>query len=141
MQVTINDVRYAVHDALAAAFPTVTVSSVAPNPPLESPYFLVRLLEFTQTQELGNRYRRSLPFVVQYVAAQQSIDDKYAIAEVMMAVLKYVTVGGYQLPGQSLSIAMIDGELHLFVTYAMLVQEQLPDSPKMQQLEEGTTVG
>lgn len=140
MQITINDVRLAVHHALGTAFPAVVISSVEPNPALDDPYFLVRLLEFTQAHELGDRYRRSFPFVIQYVAAEQSIDDKYEVAEQMMAAVKQITVGSHGLSGKSLRIEMIEGELHVFVTYTMLVREQQAELPKMQSLEEGIAV-
>lgn len=138
--ITINDVRYAMHHALEAAFPTVTISSVEPNPPIDTPYCLVRLLEFTQAQELGNRYRRSFPFSIVYMDAEQEMDDKYRIAEEMIAAVKELELGSSRLSGQNVKVEIIEGKLHLFITYTMLVREQQLRSPIMKNLEEGIVV-
>lgn len=136
MQVTINDVRYAVHAALDNAFPGIKVSGEEIKQNLNHPRFFVRLLEPAHTQELGNRYKRDLPFAIRYFAADRANADMYNMAEQLTSVLKWITVGGRHLPGQSMSFQIVDEVLHFFVTYQMLVYEKHPEGAKMMTLKQ-----
>lgn len=140
MQITINDVRFALHQALSAAFPPISITSVETSPSLNAPYFLVHLLEFTQVQEYGRRYRRSFPFVIRYVTAEESVDAQYEKAEQVVEAIKVITIEGCKLTGQQIRIEMIEENLHFFITYEMLVREQELESEKMQQIEGGIAV-
>ncbi|WP_240941339.1 DUF6838 family protein [Paenibacillus sp. HB172176] len=138
-QVTVNDVRNAVEAALAAEMPDIPISDTETNAGLESPYFYVRLLEPVYTQELGRRYRCEFPFDVRYYSQEQGDDQRYDIAEQAMAALRRIEVGGAQCPGNAIKFGIIDEVLHVYVTYSMLLWEQLPQETKMQSLvqEEG----
>lgn len=136
MQVTINDVRYAVHAALDKAFPDIAVSGEEIKQSLDPPRFFVRLLEPAHTQELGRRYRRDHPFVVRYFAPERANADMYGMAEQLTAALKWIMIGGRQWPGQSMRFEIIDEVLHFFVTYSLLVWEEKSYAPKMQRLEQ-----
>ncbi|MNP64613.1 hypothetical protein D3C76_1601230 [compost metagenome] len=96
----------------------------------------MRLLEPAHTQELGRRYRRDLPFVVRYFSLGRANEDMYDMAEQLTSVLKWITVGGRQVPGQDMSFQIVDEALHFFVSYSMLVWEHEPEQPKMQTLEQ-----
>jgi hypothetical protein len=136
VQVTINDVRYAVNAVLDSAFPNIPIAGEEIKQNLHPPHFFVRLLEPAHTQELGRRYRRDLPFVVRYFLPERANDDMYDMAEQLTAALKWITIGGRQWPGQGMTFQIIDEVLHFFVTYSLLVWEQLPDDPKMQEIEQ-----
>ncbi|MNW41163.1 hypothetical protein D3C74_182920 [compost metagenome] len=136
MQVTINNVRYAVHAALDTAFPNIPISGEEIKQNLNPPRFFVRLLQPAHTQELGNRYRRDHPFVIRYFAPERANADMYDMAEQLTSVLQWITVGSRQVPGQGISFQIVDEVLHFFVTYSMLIWEQLPEQPKMQTLEQ-----
>ncbi|MFK4171047.1 DUF6838 family protein [Paenibacillus lautus] len=136
MQVTFNDVRYAVQAALDTAFPSIPISGEEIKQHLDPPRFFVRLLKPAHTQELGRRYRRDHPFVVRYFAPERSNDDMYDMAEQLTDALKWITVGGRNWPGRGMDFQIIDEVLHFFVTYSLLVWEQPPDDPKMQKLEQ-----
>ncbi|MMZ68253.1 hypothetical protein D1872_309160 [compost metagenome] len=58
------------------------------------------------------------------------------MAEQLTSVLKWITVGGRQVPGQDMSFQIVDEALHFFVSYSMLVWEHEPEQPKMQTLEQ-----
>ncbi|HIW31935.1 MAG TPA: hypothetical protein IAA29_04025 [Candidatus Paenibacillus intestinavium] len=133
MQVTINDVRYAVNNALDTAFPDIPVSGEEIKQLLDPPRFFVRLIEPSHTQELGRRYRRHLPFVIRYFTTNN--DDCYAMAEKLTSALKWIDVGG-QVPGYGMRFQIVDEVLHFFVTYSMFVWEQPPNDPKMQTFEQ-----
>jgi hypothetical protein len=136
VQVTINDVRYALYAALDDAFPDIKVSGEEIKQGLKPPRFFVRLIEPAHTHELGYRYRRDLPFVVRYFSPERANDDMYNMAEQLTAALKSITIGDKQVYGQRMSFQIIDEVLHFFVTYTMLVWEQPQAAPKMQVLEQ-----
>lgn len=132
MQITFNDVRYAVHAALDTAFPDVPISGEEIKQDLDPPRFFVRLLEPGHTQELGRRYRRDHPFVVRYFAPERANADMYTMAEQLTTALGWIEVGGHKCPAQGMHFQIIDEVLHFMVTYSLLVWEQPPDDPKMQ---------
>lgn len=136
MQITYNDVRYAVQAALDTAFPNIPISGEEIKQNLDPPRFFVRLLEPSHTQELGRRYRRDHPFVVRYFAPERKNEDMYDMAEKLTDALKWITVGERKWPGQGMDFQIIDEVLHFMVTYSLLVWEQPPDEPKMQTLEQ-----
>lgn len=136
MQVTFNNVRYAVNAALDAAFPDIPVSGEEIKQDLDPPRFFVRLLEPAHTQELGRRYKRNFPFVIRYFSPVQFNDDMYDMAEHLTAALGWIEIGGRQWPGQGMRFQIVDEVLHFFVTYSLLVWEQVPDDPTMQTLEQ-----
>ncbi|WP_019535032.1 phage tail terminator family protein [Paenibacillus ginsengihumi] len=136
MQVTINGVRHAVHEALRETFPLIPVFSEEIEQTHDPPYFVVRLLEPVHTRELGRRYRRDHPFVVRYFSAERSSEDMYSVAEQLTSALKWITIGGSPWPGQGMSFQITDAALQFMVTYRLLVWEQQPDEPKMQHLKQ-----
>lgn len=136
MQITINDVRYAVRTALDAMFPDIPVLDEELEQTPAPPYFFVRLLQSVHTQELSNRYRREYPFVVRYYAAERTNEAMYNMAEQLTTVLKSITVGGQQSSGQGMYFEIVDRVLHFYATYSLLVWEQQPEAAKMQTLKQ-----
>lgn len=139
-QVTFNDVRYAVNEALDAAFPDIPVSGEEIKQNLDPPRFFVRLLEPAHTHELGRRFRRDHPFVVRYFAPGRANADMYDMAERLTTALKWITVVGRQWPGRGMSFQIIDEVLHFFVTYSFLVWEGLDPVELMQKVDERVTM-
>ncbi|OUM96158.1 MAG: hypothetical protein A9Z00_07450 [Thermobacillus sp. ZCTH02-B1] len=76
----INDVRRAVHEALAECFPDIPVADEVQAGPAP-PYFVVRLLESGHVQELDRRFLRQYPFVIEYVDPDATDDDRYDAAD------------------------------------------------------------
>lgn len=136
MEVTINDVRYAVQVALDDAFPDIEVSGEEIKQDLDAPHFFVRLLEPGHTKELGRRYRRDHPFVVRYFSPDRSNNDMYNMGEKLTSVLEWITVGGRVWPGQQMRAEIINEVLHFFVSYNLLVWSRPPEAPHMQTLEQ-----
>jgi len=133
MQVTVNDVRYAVHTSLDAAFPTIPISGEEIKQNLDPPHFFVRLLEPAHTQELGRRFRRELPFAVRYFS-EGGNEDLYAMAETLTAALQRIDVGGRPVAGTNMRFQIVDGVLHFLVDYTLLVWKPAPDEPIMASL-------
>lgn len=136
MEITFNAARYAVHDALDAAFPDIPISGEEIKQDLDPPRFFVRLLEPAHTRELGRRHRRDHPFVIRYFAPARSNEDMYNMGERLTSVLAWIDMGGKKYPGKNMNFQIIDEVLHFMVTYSLLVWEHAPDDPKMQHLEQ-----
>lgn len=134
-QVTINDVRYAVHAALDAAFPSIQIMGEEIKQKLNPPCFWVRLLEPEHTKELGLRYFRIHPFVVRYFAADRKNDTMYTMAEHLMRAIEWIEVGGRKVRGTGMRFEIVDAVLHFFVEYNFHVWAPRQNDPAMASLD------
>jgi 3'-phosphoadenosine 5'-phosphosulfate (PAPS) 3'-phosphatase len=134
-QVTINDVRYAVHAALDAAFPDIPIAGEEIKQNLNPPCFFVKLLEPEHTQELGRRYMRHHPFDVHYFAPDRRNDDMYDMAEKLTTALQQIEVAGRPVRGTGMRFEIVDEVLHFFVEYNFHVWAPQPNDPVMQTLD------
>jgi len=132
--VTFNDVRYAVHAALDAAFPDIPIHDEEIPQELKPPCFFVRLLELEHTQELGRRFLRYHPFVVRYFAQDRSNTAVYEMAERLTEALQQIQVAGRSVRGTGMRFEILDEVLHFFVEYNFHVWATKPDNPAMQTL-------
>lgn len=134
-QVTFNDVRYAVHAALDAAFPNIPIHDEEIPQELKPPCFFVRLLEPEHVQELGRRFFRYHPFVVRYFAQDRSNTAMYDMAERLTEVLQQIVVAGRPVRGTGMRFEIVDDVLHFFVEYNIHVWSSRPDDPAMGSLD------
>ncbi|MBN2980117.1 phage tail terminator family protein [Cohnella algarum] len=134
MQVTINDVIYAVNAALDTAFPDIPIANEEIKQNLDPPRFFVRLLEPAHTQELGRRYRRDMPFVVRYFSPERANEDMYDKAERLTSALEWITIGGRPWPARGMHFEIVDEVLHFFFSLSFIVWIREPEAPKMQEL-------
>jgi 3'-phosphoadenosine 5'-phosphosulfate (PAPS) 3'-phosphatase len=134
-QATINDVRYAVHAALDAAFPDIPIVGEEIKQGLTPPCFFVKLLEPEHTQELGRRFIRYHPFDVHYFAPERSNADMYDMAEQLTAALQQITVAGRPVRGTGMRFEIVDEVLHFFVQYNFHVWAPRPEDPAMAALD------
>lgn len=132
--VTINDIRQAVHAALAESFPDVPVLDGAPEE-TSPPYFVVQLLESGHTQELGRRYMRQFPFSIQYVDPDAGSDDRYDVADNLSDALQWIEVAGRPVRGTDMKFRVEDQVLHFTVEYRIRVWKPAPADPAMQTLD------
>jgi len=134
-QVTINDVRYAVHAALDAAFPDIPIMGEEIKQGLTPPCFFVKLLEPEHFQELGRRFFRYHPFDVQYFATDRSNEAMYDMADRLIEALQQIKVAGRPVRGTKMRFEIVDEVLHFFVEYNFHVWAERPDDPLMQRLD------
>ena len=135
MQITINDVRYAVHAALDVAFPDIPIAGEPIPQNLRPPYFFVQLLEPTHSRELGRRYMRVHPFDVHYFAPGRENAAMYDMADRLTAALEQIMIAGRVVHGTGMRFQVIDGVLHFFVQYSYHVWAPRPEAPAMQTLD------
>ncbi|MFC4601850.1 phage tail terminator family protein [Cohnella hongkongensis] len=135
LQVTLNDFRRAVEEALEAAFPDVAIGSEEAEQP-NAPYFLVRLSEPSHTQELDRRFRWVLPFVIQYFDPERRIDEMHETAERLMTALNPMNAGGRPVRGIGMKWEIEGDALRFYVTYQLFVWAPHEAVPKMRKLEQ-----
>jgi hypothetical protein len=131
--VTFNDLRHAVHTALAAAFPDIPIMEEAGAP--APPCFLVRLISPEHRHVLGRRYLRIHPFDIQFFAAEPQAEQMYAMAEQLTEVLQHIEAGGRQVRGAKMRFEIVDDVLHFFVEYSFHVWAPKADDPLMGALD------
>ncbi|SFF23093.1 hypothetical protein SAMN04487969_11971 [Paenibacillus algorifonticola] len=134
MQVTINDVRHGLMQALDAAFPDIPISGEEIKQELNPPHFFVRLLDVDHTRELGRRYRREHPFVVHYFGPERANHEAYDMAEQLAAALEWITVGGRPAFGQDMDIQVVDGVLLFSVSFRLMVWKKPTVTPPMEKM-------
>lgn len=133
----INDVRRAVHDALAECFPDVPVldGEAAEQEAVNPPCFIVRLLESVHEQELDRRYMRRYPFNIQYVDPDAGDDDRYDAADKLSDALQWIEAAERPVRGTGMKFEIKDQILHFHVEYRIRVWKPVPADPVMQALD------
>lgn len=135
MQVTINDVRYAVIAALNDKFPNSMVTGEENEQNLTLPYYYVHLLEWEQEHEQGRRFMRRHPFDIRYYSDSGTNEDLYTIAEQLVSGLQQIVVAEFTVRGTHIRAQITDEVLHFFVNYDFMVYEMPPERVSMQMLQ------
>lgn len=103
---------------------------------LKEPCFFISVLKPDQTHLLGDRALWRHPFDVLFFPAEPGTNGElYNTAERLMGALRQIALpSGDPLRGTRLSYEAVDGVLHFFVTYSMLVD--IPkERPNMETLD------
>lgn len=132
----LNDIITGIAKALGTAFGSeyrVYKNDVQQG--LTEPCFFIAVLRPEQTQLLGDRAIWRNPFDIHYFPQEPTNEELYAAAVRLMYGLRYITLpDGELLRGRSLSYEVVDGVLHFFVTYNMIVT--IPrELPRMETLD------
>ncbi len=133
--ITINGLRNGIIQNLNYHFPETEIYNEDSGQQPQKPYFLVKLLKGSQTQEMGARYRRVCQFDIQYFGTGSQ--GLYDVAETLYGAVEQVEVDGVRLPASGMSHETIDGILHFPVNYAFLLRKDTPQAPVMQTVEQG----
>lgn len=133
----LNDIITGIANALGTAFgPKYRVYKNDVKQGLTEPCFFVALLKPDQTPLLGDRAIWHNPFDIHFFSKEPATNKElYNVAELLMYGLRYITLpNGNLLRGVSMSYETVDGVLHFFVTYNMIVN--IPkELPTMETLE------
>ncbi|WFB60575.1 DUF6838 family protein [Paenibacillus sp. BR1-192] len=136
LQVNFNDVRYAVHAALDAAFPDVEIMGEEIKQGLTPPCFFVRFLEPEHMHLIGRRYMRYHPMVIRYYAVDQTNASMYSMAEDLTRILERISISGALTKGTGIRFEIVDGVLHFFVEYNFHVMKPKDPAVKMERIEQ-----
>ena len=128
----LNDIITGIAKALGAAFGSeyrVYKNDVQQG--LTEPCFFIATLRPEQTQLLGDRAIWRNPFDIHYFPKEPGTNEElYNAAVRLMYALRYITLpDGDMLRGRSLSYEAVDGVLHCFVSYNLIVTipRELPE--------------
>lgn len=137
VMITVNDVRRAVMSELAARFPDTRVYGEKSAQGFVAPAFFVFMFPVYHTQELGRRYLRRHSFDVHYFpAGDYENDEMHDVAEQLYDVLEIINANGKPIRGTAMRHEIVDGVLHFFVDYSFHVRRELPEVPKMADMEQ-----
>ena len=102
---------------------------------LTEPCFLIRFLNPTKNRHLGSVYKRTNPFVIQYIPSTAEANEECAsILERLFECLEDVTLHGTPVHGTELHGEVTDGILNFNVNYdGFVLKEQ--DVINMETLE------
>ena len=97
---------------------------------LTEPCFFIAVLKPEQTPLLGDRAIWRNPFDIHYFPKEPGTNaELYDVATKLMYYLRYITLpDGDMLRGMSISFEAVDGVLHFFVSYNLIVNipKELP---------------
>jgi len=120
----LNDIITGIAKALDTAFgPDYRVHKNDVKQGLTEPCFFIAVLKPGQTPLLGDRAIWHSPFDIHYFPKGPATNaELYDAATKLMYCLRYITLpDGDMLRGMSISYEAVDGVLHFFVTYCMVV--------------------
>ena len=112
-------------NALIEAFPDVRkIYTEQVKQGLEEPCFIVRCLNPSSEQLVGNRYRLMNLFTVQYLpkSVTDANDEIYGVLDVLYQALEYITVDGALVRGTGMRGDFSNNELTFFVNFNMMVK-------------------
>ncbi|KPU45811.1 hypothetical protein OXPF_06000 [Oxobacter pfennigii] len=131
--ITINIIWDGINEVLNHNFPEVPIVEEI-SPELEKPYFLIKLLQGWQAQELGRRYRRTYSFDIHYFAVNNR--ESHSMAEQLYGIMGLIEIDGAKYRGMNMSHEVIDGVLHFNVDYSFDLKQEIQEYPLMQTMEQ-----
>lgn len=133
-----NQVLQGIADALKTEF-GLRVMAADVEQGLNAPCFFVQMLDTAVKPFPSRRSRWTQPFDVLYFPAPDEERTRlYIIGARALRVLEMISVGGSPLLGRNRHFEIVDGVLHVFVTYSRMFRETDEQDP-MEELE--TTIG
>jgi hypothetical protein len=102
----------------------------------KEPCFFVSLVNHTQKQRIGNRYKENNSIEVLYYPSVEGNKNQecLAVAEGLYELLEYISAEGNLLRGTNLSSKITEGVLHFYVEYNMFVIREEEPEENMEEL-------
>lgn len=100
------------------------------------PCFLIKAVDPSQTQIRGPRYRRDTLFDIHFFPEQNySYSEMHAVSERLFFLLEFIPLlGGDLIHGTHMRYETVDGVLHFFVQYNMIIR-RVEDQDKMEEMD------
>lgn len=124
------NIRQEVVNKLTYLYPDIPIHDETPQEFVE-PYFLVNLLESTQSREINNRYKRVYSFDIQYIA--ETNYECEVLADKLYEDMEYL-LNNYA-KGLKMRHEIVDKVLHFFVEYNIRLVREKEEVPKLNNLE------
>lgn len=133
----LNRVVRAISNTLDEEFPKVEIYVNKIKQDFEEPCFFIQLLNPSEKQILGNRYKQKIDLDIQYFPKNE--DNNWELMEVaqklnnVLEVIK--TEENDLLRGLDRNSQFIDGTLHYFITFKLFVRKIGEEEPFMGDLK------
>jgi hypothetical protein len=123
--------------ALLEAFPGVRVYTEQIKQGLIEPCFIVRLVTPASERTLGERFKRTHLFSVQYIPASETAAraECYGVQDTLFHALEYIAVSGDLVRGTGMRGEVINDVLNFTVNYNLYVVTPVEATP-MEELEQ-----
>lgn len=136
IEITYNKIRYGIMNALYTHFPDIERYGEEIKEGLDPPCFFVKLLNGSQNQELGRRYKRANFFDIHYFSDGDKNEDLNDMAEKLYDKLEIIEIDGIKYRGTGMNHEIVGRVLHFFIEYNFHVYREKPIEPTMQELEQ-----
>lgn len=97
---------------------------------LKEPCFFIAVLNPSQSQIIGSRFSREYPVDIHYFPkAKENNNEMMTVTDKMMSEMDVVTmINGDNIRGNDIRFEVVDGVLHFFVKYKVIVL--ITDTPE-----------
>lgn len=125
----VDDIVTGITSKLHSTFEGYNVDDVNVEQDLVKPCFFIKLLTMINTPLVGKRKKRAYPFDIHYFPEDET--DNVAMMEVgekLTDSLEYIALlNGNVLRGREMTCEIIDGVLHFYVTYGVILNDTSKD--------------
>ncbi|WP_438448187.1 phage tail terminator family protein [Gorillibacterium sp. sgz5001074] len=132
-------IKRAIMKRLAEVYPDMPVYVEQVEPSFTRPCWFVLEQSGSQAKELGNRYKRTALFEIQFFPALDSLVPRTqcnGVADQLYGALEVTEWEGRMYRGSGLRHEVMDGVLHFFITYQIPFLAEKPPGMKMQSLNQ-----
>lgn len=118
----IDQIITGIATTIAGLYPDCTIYTEPVEQGLVEPAFYIHCINVDQSNLIAGRLKQAIPFEVVYFPLN-GITDINATEPVLLAYLQQITLeNGKKLNGYNIKGQTIDGELHVFVDYDIVVK-------------------
>lgn len=128
----INELKTGIAQRLDSTFSGVPIHTEQTEQGLIEPCFFIKDVTSDQNQIVGNRYKQTHVFDVQYFPPLDGSENEHIAdtASELYGVLEYLTIDDDQVRGTKMRQEKVDGVLHFMVNYDFTVKRATtPDDP------------
>lgn len=102
---------------------------------LNEPCFFIFALGPSGKQLVGNRYDRKYSFDIHYFPKDENSNTEINdVTERLFQCCEYITVDGSLVKGKNMNFQTVNGVLHFFVNFNMIVRKDIPKEDLMETL-------
>lgn len=138
---TINSIMEAIGSSLNGEFGDgYNICKEEREQGLERPCFFISATGSAGRLFPGNRYLRENQFCIQYFPQEEGKkrEECYAVAEQLFSCLTWLRVSGEPVRGTKMRCEVVDGILHFYVNYDMVVRKVPEPVPIMEEVSSET---
>ncbi len=122
----INELIIGISQCLDIHFTDIEIFIDEMKQGIVAPCFFIQLLNAGQEQIVGNRYHREQSFDVHYFP-KNSTSELNNMSDQLMNALEYIEVEGGLVRGTKMHSEVVDGVLHFFVDFNLIITKQKHD--------------